>query len=213
LSPVVTGSSISRPAGRVVHLMGSRLLRIAQDDNPTYGEGVRAFEIDLLTRTEYAEHPVAENPILFKSGSGWNARGMHTCNLWWSDDRWIALVDGMNESGTWSIGVYLGRGEPSGAETTSGTASWRASPNPFRVGSDVRLVRPAGASDVGVALEVFAPTGARLLSRRLETPADFDAILRSGADGEGIRRPGVYLLRYGGSAGELLGSAKVVALP
>ena len=50
-SPIVAGdANIARPGGRVVVFDG-RIVRYTQDDDPTYGNQVRAFEITELTTT------------------------------------------------------------------------------------------------------------------------------------------------------------------
>jgi hypothetical protein len=95
-SPVVRGDPHhARPAGRVVELDG-RLVRFAQDDAPTYGLGVSAFEITTLTAEDYAERPLGR--VLAGSGRGWNARGMHQLDAWPLDGgRWLAAVDGWDK--------------------------------------------------------------------------------------------------------------------
>jgi hypothetical protein len=73
-----------------------KIIRYAQDDEPTYGRQVRALEIDVLTTSDYHEHEIAQNPILKANGFGWNAHGMHNidpCPL--SEYNWIACVDGV----------------------------------------------------------------------------------------------------------------------
>jgi hypothetical protein len=212
LSPVVTGTWCSRPAGHLVALTGSRLVRLAQDCNPTYGEGVRAFAVDTMTRTAYAEHQVAESPVLFRSGSGWNASGMHTCDLWWRDGVWMAAVDGLNTTGQWSIGFYWGRGAPGAVPGASSEAAWRVVPNPFRVGDEVRVLP---ASEVGARcdlLEIFDPAG-RCLARFATNGENETPRFRWGdrlADGLGST-PGVYLLRAS-SGGRTIWRGKGIAV-
>jgi hypothetical protein len=94
-SPLRVGDPVSsRPAGRVVEDGGS-LLRFSQNCATRYGLDVRAFQIDLLTATEYREMPAAEQPVLCGSTSGWNEHGMHHLDLHRLDDgRLIACVDG-----------------------------------------------------------------------------------------------------------------------
>ena len=93
-SPIVSGDrSRARPAGRV-QVIGGRLHRFAQDCNPAYGSGVRAFAITSLTKTAYAEEEVAPVPLLFASGHGWNRDGMHHIDMQPVDDGWLACVDG-----------------------------------------------------------------------------------------------------------------------
>lgn len=84
----------SRPGGRVIE-EGGRLLRFSQNCATRYGLDVRAFEIEVLTPTEYRERHVAELPVLCGSGSGWNEHGMHQLDAHRLDDgRVIACVDG-----------------------------------------------------------------------------------------------------------------------
>ena len=97
-NPLISNNRrISRPGGRMVVYNG-RIVRYAQDGVPTYGNQLRAFEIDTLTTTDYQEHEVAESPILKASGKGWNANGMHHIDPHpVSENRWIACVDGNGE--------------------------------------------------------------------------------------------------------------------
>lgn len=98
-SPIIVGdANIARPGGRVIMFNG-RLIRFTQDDEPTYGNQVRAFEITELTTTTYEEKPIITNPILKATGSGWNGKGMHQIDPHQiADDKWIACVDGLRES-------------------------------------------------------------------------------------------------------------------
>ena len=108
-SPIVSGDqSMARPAGRIVHFAGDRMLRYAQKCDILYGEAVRVFEIDVLTRYAYHEHEIEESPILRGTGVGWNAIGMHHCDPWWNGDHWLAAVDGFSED-NWAIGIYRTR--------------------------------------------------------------------------------------------------------
>src|SRR4030042_246980 len=94
-SPIINGdANIARPGGRVL-LYEGRIIRYAQDDDPTYGNQVRAFEITELTTTSYEEKEVPESPILKPSGSGWNEAAMHHVDAYQiGKDRWVACVDG-----------------------------------------------------------------------------------------------------------------------
>jgi len=95
-SPVVMGNAnIARPGGRVISF-DDRLVRYAQDDDPTYGNQVRAFEIDMLTTSIYREQEVDRIPILGATGSGWNAEGIHHIDAHRTrGGMWIACVDGL----------------------------------------------------------------------------------------------------------------------
>lgn len=84
----------SRPGGRVIE-DGGRLLRFSQNCAIRYGLDVRAFQIDVLTPTEFREQPVVETPVLSGSGTGWNHHGMHHLDAHVLDDgRVLACVDG-----------------------------------------------------------------------------------------------------------------------
>jgi hypothetical protein len=84
----------SRPGGRVIE-DGGRLLRFSQNCATRYGLDVRAFQIEMLTPTEYRECPAADAPVLCGSGSGWNEHGMHHLDAHRLEDgRVIACVDG-----------------------------------------------------------------------------------------------------------------------
>jgi len=104
-SPISTDINNARPAGRSIVFDGNRIIRWGMDCDPLFGQKVRAFEVDILTTTSYAEHEIAESPILEESGSDWNADGMHHVDPWWTGERWIAAVDG-NGIYDWCIGIY-----------------------------------------------------------------------------------------------------------
>jgi len=95
-SPIITGDPRNaRPAGRVVR--GARgLIRFAQDCYPRYGTTVRAFEIEHLTRDEYAEVPAARPPV-WKSDdeNAWNSVRMHHVDAHRvAEGSWLAMIDG-----------------------------------------------------------------------------------------------------------------------
>jgi hypothetical protein len=94
LNPIVKfDKHLSRPAGRVFSYE-NKLYRLAQDDDPSYGIQVFAFEIVELSETTYSERLVSEKPLVTGSGTGWNAAGMHNVDLHKMDDQWVAAVDG-----------------------------------------------------------------------------------------------------------------------
>ena len=96
-SPIVSGdANIARPGGRVL-IFDDRIVRYTQDDDPTYGNQVWAFEIIELTNTSYEEKKVSENPILKATGIGWNEKGMHHIDPHQiEENKWIACVDGFH---------------------------------------------------------------------------------------------------------------------
>ncbi|MCG8634745.1 MAG: hypothetical protein MI863_13010 [Desulfobacterales bacterium] len=89
-------ASFARPGGRVV-MVDNRPVRFAQDAFPVYGSQVWGFKITTLTPDTYEEVPVTE-PIIKATGSGWNARGMHTVDPHILDGgSLLACVDGLEE--------------------------------------------------------------------------------------------------------------------
>ncbi|HED30301.1 MAG TPA: hypothetical protein ENN50_01145 [Prosthecochloris aestuarii] len=96
MNPIVKFNKHSaRPAGRLFDYQG-RLYRVAQDDAPTYGIQVFAYEITSLSETYYKERPAASGPLITKTGSGWNAEGMHHIDVQHIGGKWIGVVDGRN---------------------------------------------------------------------------------------------------------------------
>ena len=95
-SPIVAGDPhIARPAGRILSWDG-KLFRFAQDDSPTYGRQVRAFEITELTPLHYDERLASRRPILRPARRGWNRLGMHHADPYHvSNGRWLVYVDGL----------------------------------------------------------------------------------------------------------------------
>ena len=93
-SPLIVGDpDTARPGGPVIQRDG-QLFRLAQDCAPRYGNQLRGFRITKLTKTEYAEEPLAEL-VLQRGSHDWNATGMHHCDVHQLDDgRWRAVVDG-----------------------------------------------------------------------------------------------------------------------
>ncbi len=94
-SPIVKGNCRSaRPGGRLLVLDG-QIIRFAQDDYPSYGTALRAFEILELSRTAYREREVTPSPLLRGTGTGWNRSGMHHVDLHQTGEKqWIGSVDG-----------------------------------------------------------------------------------------------------------------------
>ena len=108
LSPIVSNdASKARPAGRPIVFDNGRIIRFAQKGDVGYGEQVRAFEVDVLTKTDYAEHEIPESPILEASGTGWNRTGMHHLDPWWNGNHWLSVVDGNSGNDAWSIGLKV----------------------------------------------------------------------------------------------------------
>ena len=94
-SPIVKDDAKkARPGGRVL-VLGSTVIRYAQDCERTYGKALNAFEITTLTKKEYQEKPSPFNPILKAAKAGWNRHGMHQLDAHELEQgTWIACVDG-----------------------------------------------------------------------------------------------------------------------
>jgi len=94
-SPYAAGNDHAcRPGGRVVK-WNDKLFRFAQDDDPSYGRQVWAFEITKLTTTEFEEAKVPGGPVVKGATRGWNAGRMHHIDPHEiRPDEWIACVDG-----------------------------------------------------------------------------------------------------------------------
>ena len=99
-SPIVEGNAdAARPAGRIF-VQDGRLVRFAQGCGRRYGKEVNAFEVTTISRTDYRERRLSQNPILKDAGplalgSRWNRHGMHYLDAHQVDEtRWVACVDG-----------------------------------------------------------------------------------------------------------------------
>ncbi len=96
-NPIVKlNKHFSRSGGRVISY-NDKLLRLTQDDDPSYGVQVFAFEITELSETSYTEKLVSEKPIVTKTGIGWNAAGMHHVDPHKIGNKWVATVDGRSK--------------------------------------------------------------------------------------------------------------------
>jgi hypothetical protein len=94
MSPLITGNKrVARGGGRVI-LLNGRPIRVTQDCFPFYGTGVRAFEVSLLTTSDYAEKEFEFSPILSAGKEPWRSDGMHHIDPHFIDGRWLACVDG-----------------------------------------------------------------------------------------------------------------------
>lgn len=108
-SPLITNNPhLARPAGRVVNL-NNKLIRFAQDDQPTYGLQVYGFEITDLTPHSYAERALlGGKAIVEPSGSGWNSVGMHHIDLHEvNSNQWIACVDAKGRPTIRAFGLVI----------------------------------------------------------------------------------------------------------
>jgi hypothetical protein len=94
-NPVINGDRTRARCGGRIRIVNGHLIRFAQDCLDRYGHQLLGFEITVLTPNEYAESPLAENPLLTPDGSGWNAYRMHQLDLHQTGtNRWIGFADG-----------------------------------------------------------------------------------------------------------------------
>lgn len=94
MSPLISGNNrIARGGGRVV-VLNSRPVRFSQDCFPFYGTRVRAFEVTVLTTSNYKERELEFSPILSAGEESWRREGMHHIDIHQVDHVWLACVDG-----------------------------------------------------------------------------------------------------------------------
>ena len=94
MNPIIKlNRNIASPAGRVI-VYHDKPYRFTQSTDPSYGIHVFAFEITKLTEKLYEEKIVSEIPLITKTGSGWNAEGMHHIDPHKVGNKWIFAVDG-----------------------------------------------------------------------------------------------------------------------
>jgi len=207
MSPIVyRDRSKARPAGRFFPFAGHRLFRLAQKCDVQYGEAVRAFEVDELSRSRYAEHEEPQSPILHASGFGWNAIAMHHCDPWWVGDHWLAAVDGRDEDRVWSIGLYrtptvLGLEDLRPSPGGSSVRLIGNLPNPFESRTLISYEVRRGSGSSRISLFVYDANGrlVRTLVGGVPIPG-IHAILWDGLDTEGDESPsGTYYYRLGGA--------------
>jgi hypothetical protein len=92
-SPIVRQDpTAARPAGGPV-LMGSTLVRFAQDCGARYGGAVRAFEVLELDPMHYRERPLP-HPVIAGTGAGWHAGAAHHVDAHRTPTGWVCFVDG-----------------------------------------------------------------------------------------------------------------------
>jgi len=95
MSPVIKNDPTkARPGGNAISI-DNRLIRIAQNDYPYYGNSIRAFEIIKLNHGDYEECELKDSPLLAASGTGWNKDGMHQLSTYKiNENEFLACVDG-----------------------------------------------------------------------------------------------------------------------
>jgi len=94
MSPLISGDNrIARGGGRVI-ILNNKPVRFTQDCFPVYGTRVRAFEISVLTASNYEEQELEFSPILSAGEELWRKQGMHHVDPHFIDGRWLACVDG-----------------------------------------------------------------------------------------------------------------------
>jgi hypothetical protein len=94
MSPLISGNKrIARGGGRVI-VRNGRPVRFTQDCSPYYGTAVRAFEISVLTASNYEERELEPSPILAAGEEMWRRMGMHHIDPHFVNGQWLACVDG-----------------------------------------------------------------------------------------------------------------------
>lgn len=94
-NPVIANDRTRARCGGRARDVNGKLIRFAQDCLDRYGYRLLGFEVTVLTPDDYAEQPLAENPLLTPDGSGWNAHRMHQLDLYQTEtNRWIGFADG-----------------------------------------------------------------------------------------------------------------------
>lgn len=94
-SPLVKGDrECSRSGGRII-FYNDKMYRYVQDGVPTYANAIKLFQVDSISTEYFKDHEIIMNPVLEKSGNGWNSNGMHHVDPHQtSETNWIACVDG-----------------------------------------------------------------------------------------------------------------------
>ena len=97
-SPIRINGDDTRPAGRM-NLLDGKLVYFVQSHQYGYGTGTIAYEIDTLSKTEYRDHRLDTNPILWRNGNGWARDGMHHMSyIMEADGTYLCAVDGLHSS-------------------------------------------------------------------------------------------------------------------
>lgn len=100
-SPIRTNGDDTRPAGRIAKVE-NRLVYFVQSHKEGYGTGMIAYAIDTLTLSEYRDHRLEDNPILWKYGEGWARNGMHHLSfIQQIDGRYLCATDGLHAALQW----------------------------------------------------------------------------------------------------------------
>ena len=96
-SPVRTGEHNDiRPGGRP-ELIDDQLIYFIQDHSEGYGTGLIAYQIELLTKTEFKDVRLENNPILYKFGMDWAENGMHHLSfVKMNEMNYFCVVDGVS---------------------------------------------------------------------------------------------------------------------
>lgn len=102
-SPILSGADYSRPGGRPIVRPGVGVDILIQDGDPYYGIATRIFRLSNLSATTCAANELETSPVLQLSGVGWNSHGMHHLDRISPS---ISIVDGFDENGVYSIGLY-----------------------------------------------------------------------------------------------------------
>jgi hypothetical protein len=94
MSPLIKNNNRwARLGGRIV-FVDNKPIRFTQDCYPRYGTRIRAFEVSVLTASDYSERELEYSPILVAGEEFWRQEGMHHIDAHLIDGKWRACVDG-----------------------------------------------------------------------------------------------------------------------
>jgi hypothetical protein len=102
-NPIIKADSTrARPGGRVTSFNGA-LIRYAQNCVPHYGYELRAFHLEVLTKTSYQERECLRSPVLSPVKNNtvkvWNDLCMHHIDPFCiGEATWVACVDGATDA-------------------------------------------------------------------------------------------------------------------
>ena len=100
-SPIRTNGDDTRPAGRIAKVE-NRLVYFVQSHREGYGTGTIAYEIDIISPTDYQDHRMVQNPVLWKNGDDWAKDGMHHLSFLRKENGgYLCVTDGLHASLQW----------------------------------------------------------------------------------------------------------------
>jgi len=107
-SPIVKDNpNIARLGGGIIFLE-DKLIRVAQDDFPSYGNSIHIFEITELTPKDYKEKELKNIFVSKILREEWNKDGIHHLSLCCiKNNKYIAVIDGKEIKKTYGLYINL----------------------------------------------------------------------------------------------------------